>query len=204
MKPNGISTLNKQVFVPSHRMCTRTHPPDTHTPSRYMIQTIHWVLSSRQPTGIAQTRSCAGSARVPVKRSFVGLLAWVSWGLACYIGRAIFHQAVLFIQFAEDLLRFLIIIAGIIPFLAISFVFLGVFFHIPRMFATVLCRMIMKQCWKHVSNPTTNHNEGALSRTCQGSCCFMCFTCVFMSSGLFDWSRVVACCTCGKKIVPRC
>lgn len=143
-----------------------------------MIEWIHPVLAARQQ-----------AQRSLLSRRRRGVLSAAASGL-CSIGHA-----------AEEVARFLGIIGVVIPSLALTFVVLGICFHVPRIMATHACRCLLSVCWWHVARGDSGRRPGC-SQHCTGACCSLCSLCVRMRGGTFVGSGVVACCTCHRRVVP--
>ena len=85
--------------------------------------------------------------------------------MCCHNAFCAIESSVLFTaRAAVELLRFLGILFVIIPFLACTFIWLGLLFHIPRIFATYICRCLLNLCLWHMQAANARRAKAVSSR----------------------------------------
>ena len=87
--------------------------------------------------------------------------------MCCHNAFCAIESSMLFaVRATVELVRFLGILFVIIPSLACTFIFLGLLFHIPRIFAAYMCRGLLNVCWWHMQAANSHR---AKAGTCSSS-----------------------------------
>lgn len=146
-----------------------------------MIEVIHWIFAT------------------PPRFEASALAKWrLLYPLLYHAEYAIF--------FAASMARLLLITFVVVPLLALTFIALGIFFHIPRMGAVFACWLLMHFCLSHVERsqpplPLGNDRKRGLAAVCQGKCCTVCSICTSLFPLALAQRGTSLCCSCSAPIV---
>lgn len=125
------------------------------------------------------------------------------------------------ITLTVSFVRLAIIGLLVVPGLAICFIALGMFFHIPRMLTAFALRPVMVVCLRHVAATQVKRRQKAYKNRkcltthlhmpesypkeqgvlfCQGDCCNMCSLCTRLCPRILARTGANVCCKCNLLI----
>ena len=153
------------------------------------VELVHYLFASRQPAVKTTTKQVSGN---------------LAYKLVVEYPASVFSLSVCgALGACQDITRFLLILFVVIPWLACSFVILGIIFHIPRIAATYACKYAIAYCVSHIHQGKNRRLRIPKATVCNCSgrnpmvCCYTCKAASYLISREVWNQGYMQCCRCG-------